>query len=134
MAERHQRGVLDTSVIVDLESLPEDALPVQSCLAAITLAELAAGLHTTQNAVERGARLMRLQFVESKLDSMPFDAASARRYGQLIALVVAAGQSPRPRRLDLMIAATALVNDLPLYTRNFRELSAIESAMTIVPV
>jgi toxin FitB len=134
MAERHQRGVLDTSVIVDLESLPEDALPVQSCVAAITLAELAAGLHTTQNAVERGARLMRLQFVESKLDSMPFDAASARRYGQLIALVVAAGQSPRPRRLDLMIAATALVNDLPLYTRNFRELSAIESAMTIVPV
>jgi len=134
MAERHERGVLDTSVIVDLESLSEHGLPVQSCVAAITLAELAAGLHTTQDAVERGARLMRLQFVESKLDSLPFDAASARRYGQLIALVVAAGQSPRPRRHDLMIAATALVNELPLYTRNFRELSAIDAAMTIVPV
>jgi len=134
MAERHERGVLDTSVIVDLESLAENALPLQSCVAAVTLAELAAGLHTTQSTVERGARLMRLQFVESQLDSLPFDAASARRYGQLIALVVAAGQSPRPRRLDLMIAATALVHDLPLYTRNARELSAIQAAMTIIAV
>jgi predicted nucleic acid-binding protein len=134
MAERYGRGVLDTSVIIDLELLPEAALPVESSVAAVTLAELAAGLHTTEDAVERGARLMRLQFVESKLDSLPFDAAAARRYGQLIALIIAAGQSPRPRRLELMIAATALVNGLPLYTRNARELSAIASAMTVVPV
>jgi predicted nucleic acid-binding protein len=132
MAERHERGVLDTSVIVDLESLPEAALPVHSSIAAVTLAELAAGLHTTRDAAERGARLLRLQFVEANLDSLPFDAAAARRYGQLIALVVAAGQSHRPRRLDLMIAATALVNDLPLYTRNARELSALQGAMTVI--
>ena len=33
-----------------------------------------------------------------------------------------------------MIAATALVHDLPLYTRNARELSAIQAAMTIIAV
>lgn len=134
MAERHERGVLDTSVIVDLESLPEAALPVQSSVAAVTLAELAAGLHTTRDAAERGGRLTRLQLVEANLDTLPFDAAAARRYGQLVALIVAAGQSPRPRRLDLMIAATALGNGLPLYTRNARELSAIEGAMTVIAV
>jgi predicted nucleic acid-binding protein len=134
MAERFERGVLDTSVIVALESLPEALLPVQSAVAAVSLAELAAGLHTTQDVVERGARLTRLQFVEANLDSLPFDAAAARHYGQLIALVVAAGQSHRPRRLDLMIAATALVNDLPLYTRNAKDLSAIEAALTVVAV
>ena len=134
MAERYERGVLDTSVIVDLESLPEAMLPVQSAVAAVSLAELAAGLHTTQDPIERGARLMRLQFVEANLDSLPFDAAAARRYGQLIALVVGAGQRRRPRRLDLMIAATALVNGLPLYTRNAKDLSAIEAALTLVAV
>jgi predicted nucleic acid-binding protein len=134
MAERHERGVLDTSVVVDLESLAEGALPVQSSIAAVTLAELAAGLHTTKDAVERGARLTRLQLVEAKLDSLPFDAAAARRYGQLVAFIIAAGQSPRPRRLDLMIAATALVNELPLYTRNPKDFSALESAMSIVAV
>ncbi|MEO8182676.1 MAG: type II toxin-antitoxin system VapC family toxin [Deltaproteobacteria bacterium] len=134
MSTRHERGVLDTSVVVDLDLLPEEKLPLQSAIAAVTLAELSAGLHTTSDAVERGARLARLQFVEANLDSLPFDAAAARRYGQLIALIVAAGQSPRPRRLDLMIAATALVNDLPLYTRNARDFSAIEAAVTIVAV
>lgn len=134
MAERHERGLLDTSVIVDLELLPEASLPVQSSVAAVSLAELAAGLHTARDAVERGARLTRLQFIEANLDSLPFDAAAARRYGQLISLIVAAGQSPRPRRLDLMIAATALVNGLPLYTRNARGLSAIAGAMTVVAV
>ena len=134
MAERHERGVLDTSVIIDLELLPEAALPVQSSVAAVTLAELAAGLHTTDDVVERAARLTRLQFIEANLDSLPFDAAAARRYGQLIALILAAGQSPRPRRLDLMIAATALVNELPLYTRNAKEIKALESTLTIVAV
>jgi predicted nucleic acid-binding protein len=134
MAERHERGVLDTSVIVDLELLAEAALPVHSAVASVTLAELAAGLHTTRDAVERGVRLTRLQFVEANLDSLPFDASAARRYGQLVSLIVAAGQSPRPRRLDLMIAATALVHDLPLYTRNSRELAALADAMTVVAV
>jgi toxin FitB len=134
MAERHERGVLDTSVVVDLETLSDAELPMESAVAAVTLAELAAGLHTTSDSSERGARLMRLQLVEASFDSLPFDAAAARRYGQLVALAIAAGQSPKPRRLDLMIAATALVHGLPLYTRNAKDFSALHDAMQIVAV
>ncbi len=132
MAERHERGLLDTSVLVDLETLPEAVLPIQAAMAAVTLAELAAGVHTTNDPTERAARLMRLQLLESSVDSLPFDAAAARSYGRLVALVVAAGQSPRPRRLDLMIAATSLAHDLPLYTRNAKDLSALGEAMTVI--
>lgn len=134
MAERHERGVLDTSVIVDLETLPEALLPVHSAVAAITLAELAAGLHTTRDPSEQGARLLRLQVVEANFDALPFDAAAARHYGHLVALAVAAGQNPRPRRLDLMIAATAVANGLPLYTRNAKDFRAVGAAVTLLAV
>jgi toxin FitB len=134
MAERHERGVLDTSVVVDLESLPEALLPVHSAVAAITLAELAVGLHTTHDPSEQGARLLRLQVVEANFDALPFDAAAARHYGHLVALALAAGQNPRPRRLDLMIAATAVSHGLPLYTRNAKDFRALGEAVTLLAV
>ena len=132
MTDRHERGLLDTSVLVALEAIAETSLPVHAAVAAITLAELAAGVHLAKDAGERGARLARLQAAEAAFEGLPFDAAAARSYGHLVALVVAAGQSPRPRRMDLMIAATAHANGLTLYTRNPKDFRAIENAVTVV--
>jgi predicted nucleic acid-binding protein len=134
MAEQHESGVLDTSVVIDLEHLDETRLPVKAAVATATLAELGAGLHTARDPVERAARMFRLQVVEANLEPLPFDPAAARHYGQLIAVVLAAGQNPRPRRLDLMIAATAHASDLPLYTRNPRDFQTLRGSMTIVAV
>ena len=134
MAERHARGLLDTSVVIDLELIPEDKLPLQSAVAAITLAELGAGVHTTRDAGERGARLTRLQVVEATIVSLPFDAAAARHYSHLVSLVVSAGQKHRPRRVDLLIAATARANGLPMYTRNPKDLRSVRRAVSIVSV
>jgi predicted nucleic acid-binding protein len=134
MVERHERGVLDTSVVIDLETLPEAGLPIHSAVAAITLAELASGLHTTRDPSEQGARLLRLQLVEANFDVLAFDVAAARHYGHLVALAIAAGQRPRPRRLDLMIAATAAANGLPIYTRNGRDFQALGAAVTVLTV
>jgi predicted nucleic acid-binding protein len=39
----HQRGVLDTSVVIDITSISEDTIPQTSSIAALTLAELASG-------------------------------------------------------------------------------------------
>jgi predicted nucleic acid-binding protein len=134
MTERHERGLLDTSVLVALETIAETSLPVRAAVAAITLAELAAGVHLARDAGERGARLARLQATEAAFEGLPFDVATARSYGHLVALVVAAGQSPRPRRMDLMIASTAHANGLPLYTMNPKDFRAVESAVTVVVV
>jgi predicted nucleic acid-binding protein len=134
MAERAERGLLDTSVVIDLDSLPEEALPLTSAISTVTLAELAAGLHTTNDAGQRAARAMRLQTVEATIDALPLDSEAARWYGQLVALVLASGRSPRPRRLDLLIAATAAADRLPLYTRNAGDLAGLGSVLTIVDV
>jgi toxin FitB len=133
MTERRDRGVLDTSVVIDLPVIADQRLPATSTVTAVTLAELSAGLHTTDDPAERAARAERLQYVEATLDALPFDSAAARSYGRMVALTIAFGRNPRPRRLDLMIAATALANDLPLYTRNARDFEGLETALTIVP-
>jgi len=93
------------------------------------MAELAAGPHATTDADVRGRRQDRLQRAEAAFDPLPFDADAARAYGRIFAAVVAAGRKARSARaVDLLIAATALAHDLPLYTRNgddFRGMAAL---------
>ncbi|MGI8779991.1 MAG: PIN domain-containing protein [Solirubrobacteraceae bacterium] len=120
MAERlGLRGLVDTSVVIDLERVARDALPSEIAIAAVTLAELASGPHATGDPTERARRQERLQRTEAAFDAIPFDAAADRAYGRLYAEVTAGGRKPRGRRaLDLLIAATALAAELPLYTCN----------------
>lgn len=134
MASPDNRGLLDTSVVIDLDVVPEEALPQETVIGAITLAELSAGLHTTEDVGERAGRAARLQRAEAAWDPLPFDANAARQYGHLVALVLAAGRSHRPRRLDLMIAATAAEAGLPLYTRNPEDFKGLSAAVRVVGV
>ena len=135
MAERHQRGLLDTSVIIDLESLDVDALPIEAAISSITLAELAAGPHATDDPAERARRQDRVQRTEAQFDPIPFDVNAARAYGRIYAAVAAAGRKARgPRAVDLMIAAVALAQDLPLYTRNPKDLGGLKGLVDIVSV
>jgi predicted nucleic acid-binding protein len=113
------RGLVDTSVIVALERVPPDALPLKLAIAAVTLAELAAGPHATTDPAERARRQDRLQRVEATFDPIAFDTSAARAYGRVYAAAASAGRKARGRRaVDLLIAATALAADLPLYTAN----------------
>lgn len=137
MSEQHDVGLLDTSVVIDLEVIPAHLLPVRSAVTAVTLAELGAGPHTTRDRIEQARRMARLQIAEASYDPLPFDAAAARSYAYLVGLVglvVAAGQSPRPRRIDLMIAATAQSNQLPLFTRNPKDFSAVRDEVETIAV
>jgi predicted nucleic acid-binding protein len=113
------RGLLDTSVVIALEEVPAASLPLEPTVAAITLAELAAGPHAADTLEERARRQDRLQRIESLLDPLPFDAAAAREYGRVYAATLSAERKPRgARAVDLLIAATALANGVPLFTRN----------------
>ncbi len=132
---RHPRGIVDTSVVIDLDRLDPGGLPIELAISAVTLAELAAGPHATSDRAEQARRQDALQRTEATFDPLPFDAASARAYGRVYAAVSAGGRKARGRRsLDLLIAATALAADLPLYTRNpndFRELSGLVAVFAV---
>src|SRR5450755_1772780 len=80
-----ERGVIDTSVVIGLERIDLETLPLQLAIAAITLAELAAGPHATSDPSERARRQQRLQLAEATFDSLPFDADCARAYGLVYA-------------------------------------------------
>jgi predicted nucleic acid-binding protein len=132
---RAARGLIDTSVVIDLDHLDAAQLPDELAVSAITMAELAAGPHATDDASERARRQDRLQRAEATFDPLPFDGESARAYGRIYAAVVATGRkAPGPRAVDLLIAATALAGNLPLYTRNIDDFRGIEHLLTIVGV
>jgi predicted nucleic acid-binding protein len=127
---QHPRGLIDTSVVIDLERIDPSDLPIEVAVSAVTLAELAAGPHATDDPAERARRQDRLQRAEATFEPLPVDGTVARAYGRVYAAVAAAGRKARGRRaLDLLIAATALAAELPLYTRNpgdFGELDKLE--------
>ncbi|MGH3676607.1 MAG: type II toxin-antitoxin system VapC family toxin [Mycobacterium sp.] len=134
-AARASQGLVDTSVVIDLDHIDAGQLPKELAVSALTMAELAAGPHATGDAVERGRRQDRLQRAEATFDPLPFDGNSARAYGRIYAAVVATGRKARgPRAVDLLIAATALAANLPLYTRNTDDFRDIEQLLTIIGV
>ncbi|MGH2972402.1 MAG: type II toxin-antitoxin system VapC family toxin [Gaiellaceae bacterium] len=136
MAEPHRsRGLVDTSVIIEFEQVHPGGLPSEIAVSAVTLAELAAGPHATDDADERARRQDRLQRTEATFESLPVDGAVARAYGRVYAAVAAAGRKARGRRaFDLLIAATALASELPLYTRNPHDFAELEDLIEVIAV
>lgn len=129
------RGLIDTSVVIDLEDIDPRHLPAEVGVSAITMAELAAGPHATTDAQERARRQDRLQRAEAAFDPLPFDADAARAYGRTYSAVIASGRKARgARAVDLLIAATAVALDLPLYTRNADDFRSLDDLLTVVAV
>ncbi len=132
-ASRHQRGLLDTSVVIEMEMLDPSQLPVEVALSALTMAELAAGPHATSDPEERARRQDRLQRAEAAFDPLPFDTDAARAYGRVFSAVMATGRKARGgRAVDLLIAATALAAGLPLYTRNGDDFVPLDGLVEVV--
>ncbi|MFE3446344.1 type II toxin-antitoxin system VapC family toxin [Nocardia sp. NPDC059180] len=125
------RGLVDTSVIILLDGIDPEELPEEMVISAVTMAELAAGPHYARTGGERAERIERLQNAEALFDPPPFDTRAARRYGHIVASVLAAGRNPKPRRVDLMIAAIASVGRLPLYTVNPADFSGLEDLIDV---
>ncbi len=131
------RGLLDTSVLVDLGRLVDDpaaVLPKRADISAIALAELSAGPLLTDDSDERARRLQLLQRVQAEFDPLPFDDRCAAAYARVAAATRASDRSHRSRIADLLIAATALAHQLPLYTRNPGEVAHLAPTLDVVPV
>jgi predicted nucleic acid-binding protein len=133
--QRLDRGILDTSVVIDLERFNSSELPSEVAVTSITMAELAAGPHAASDAAERARRQDRLQRAEAAFDPIPFDAAAARAYGRIYAAVVAQGRKARgARAVDLLIAAIAAAVELPLCTRNPDDFAGLDDLVTVVAI
>lgn len=125
------RGLLDTSVLIDLVDVPGEALPEESAISVATLAELHTGVLLASNPDTRLARTRFVQQVEALYQALPIDADTARTYAHLSDTVRKGGRSPRRRVMDLWIAATAISHGLPLYTRNAKDFAGLTALITV---
>lgn len=137
------QGLLDTNILILRRWVDPAELPEEMAVSAVTLAELSAGPHqvrpnseqaTYAEHAERARRLDILQRAEHEFDPIPFGVEAARIYGRVAASVVAAGRKPRRRAIDLMIAATAVAEELPLYTTNPDDFDGLRNLLTVVSV
>ena len=126
------KGLLDTSVLIDHDVIDPMKLPDEAAISAVTLAELAAGPHATDDKDERARRQDRLQWATSTWDPLPFDSEAARLYGRVFAAARSAGRSSRSRLADLLIASTAAANNLPVYTRNPEDFHALKGIVKVI--
>lgn len=139
MSARHARGLLDTNILILQPRLDPSLLPDEVAVSTITLAELSAGVHSVRADrvdvdAERARRIELLQRVESAFDPIPFGIDAARAYGLVSAAVRAEGRSSRRHTNDLMIAAIAAAEGIPVYTSNPRDFVGADRVVEIVPV
>jgi predicted nucleic acid-binding protein len=122
------KAVLDTSVLIGAEG-PES---LEVAISTTSISELHFGVLVAQDDDERARRAQRLGVIEATFDPLPIDAAVAREWGRLAAAVRNRGGQPRRRAVDLAIAATASVHQVPLLTRD-KGLSLIDDLVEIRP-
>lgn len=134
--EDFERGILDTSTVLLLGRVENaNTLPAEPLITAVTLAELAVGPLVATDEEERARRQAHLQQAEADFVPLPFDASAARAFGQVAASLRRSGRKAAARAYDAMIAATALANELPVYTCNPDDFSGIDGLEVVaVPV
>lgn len=71
MTGRVQRGMLDTSAVIDLPALDPARLPVEVAIPAIVLAELAQGVAMTKSPAQVMIRSQRLADIEAAFAAIP---------------------------------------------------------------
>ncbi|HET7328647.1 MAG TPA: PIN domain-containing protein [Nocardioidaceae bacterium] len=116
------RALLDTSVLIG-EEPPAD---VEAAISVASLTELHFGALIATDEDERARRTDRLAAVEAAFDPLPVTVEVARAWGRLASAVTRRGGSPRRRQIDLAIAATAVVEQVPLLTYDIADLRIVE--------
>ncbi len=127
-----RRALLDTSVLIDFPAAQVAKAADEVAVSAVTIAELHYGVTAAADPLTQMYRRRRVQAILDRFEVLSFDVAAAEYYGTLAALVRQYGRNPRPRRLDLQIAATAARHGLTLLTRNGRDFAGLESALDVV--
>lgn len=121
------RGLLDTTVLIARkQGRPLGALPEESAISVVTLAELHIGVLLADEPRVRAQRMRSLSEVERAFDSLPVDKDVARNFAMIVADARRRGR--KPKIMDAWIAATAVTHDLPVYTQDvdFDDLAEVQ--------
>lgn len=116
------RALLDTSVLIAGDA-PKDLL---AAISVASITELHFGVLVTDDPDERARRADRLGTIEATFDALLVTTEIARSWGRLAAAVARRGGKPRRRQMDLLIAATAQVEGVPLLTHNLSDFDIIK--------
>jgi hypothetical protein len=119
--------VLDTSVLVAAEA-PGD---VEAAISVASITELHFGVLIAQDEDERARRINRLAAIEAAFDPLPISVEVARAWGRLAAAITRRGGNPRRRQIDLAIAATATVEQVPLLTHNLADFEVVKDLVDV---
>lgn len=128
-------GLLDTSAVIASEvrrPLREEALPAETVISIITVAELRAGVLGAPDVGTRDRRLATLERA-IKAPVFPIEHRVAEAWAGMRAYLAASGG--RVSVNDLWIAATAAANRMPVITqdRDFYALSGV-NGLTVIEV
>ena len=124
------RALLDTSFFVATESgrpLGEMTDVTETEISLVTLAELTIGV-LMANDIDRPARVATLSAVESTWDPLPVTAEVAREFARIVAALRV--DRRRVPVLDALVAATAVVEQIPVVTQD-RDYDAIPGVEVI---
>jgi len=119
--------LLDTSILVGADNPGS----LRGGISAASLAELYFGALVADDPGERANRTRRLGVIESAFDPFPLDEAVAREWGRLAAAVAERGGQPRRRTMDLVIAATANAQGVPLLTLDTADLAIVADLVSL---
>ncbi|TYT62887.1 type II toxin-antitoxin system VapC family toxin [Natrialba swarupiae] len=110
------RGSSDVAELI--EDVDASGAPFVS---AVTVMELHEGIHLADSTDDERATVRKLL---TDIDELPFDRECAIRAGRINADLVSSGEPID--ETDVMIAATALVHDYPVVTRNVDHFERID--------
>ncbi len=116
------KALLDTSVLTG-EDAPAN---VEAAISVASITELHFGALVATDEGERARRIDRLAAVEAAFDALPVTTEIARAWGRLASAVTRRGGNPRRRQIDLAIAATAVVEKVPLLTYDITDFRIID--------
>ena len=126
--------ILDSTFLIDVlrgdadvsELIGEIDASGTPFVSAVTVMELHEGVHLADATDAERSRVSELL---AGINELPFDRACAMRAGEITARLVSEGEPID--ETDVMIAATALVNDRPVVTRNVDHFDRIGGLDTV---
>lgn len=131
--------LLDTNIISEPTKPSPNQLVVNkiienieySCISSVGWAETLTGIKTLPDGPKKEMLFdYAINQVQKVFEILPFDSFASSIYSDIIARLKPAGKLPT--KLDLMIAATAIANNLILVTRNVTNFESIKSVSNLM--